>query len=228
MALCIAAVVFIGFSRSFFLRFAFPDAVEHSAPEPIFYVHGVVFAAWFVLLIAQTNFIRAGHVRLHRRIGLAGVGLAGVMVVLGAIGSLIAARRPGGFIEVTTPPLQFLAVPIFDLVLFVVFVSLAALWRRDPQAHKRLMLIATINIMEAAIIRIPVSLVENGGTLMAFWLADVFLAALVLWDVLSLNRLHRVTLWAGLVTVASQPLRLELAETNTWLAFATWAAGLLD
>ena len=227
MAVCIAVVVFIGFSRTFFLRFAFPGASEYAAPEPFFYVHGVFFAAWFALLVAQTSFIGSGRVRLHRRFGFAGVGLAGAMVALGAIGALIAARRPGGFIGLTQPPLEFLAIPIFDLLLFGVFVALAALWRRDVQAHKRLMLIATINIMEAAIVRIPVSLVENGGVLMAFWLADVFLAALVLWDVVSLKRLHAVTLWAGVATVVSQPLRFEIARTDAWLAFAGWAVGLL-
>jgi hypothetical protein len=46
--------VCLGFSRTFFLRAWYPDwAQAHGAPEPIFYVHGVAFAAWFLLLLAQ-------------------------------------------------------------------------------------------------------------------------------------------------------------------------------
>jgi hypothetical protein len=74
MALAILAVVFIGFSRSFFLRPLFPDWPSPS--EPIFYVHGTAFATWIVLLVAQARLVAAGRTDLHRRIGAFGAALA--------------------------------------------------------------------------------------------------------------------------------------------------------
>ena len=59
--------VFVGFARSFFLRPLFP--AWPSPAEPIFYVHGVVFAAWFVLLVAQAQLVKAGRTDLHRALG---------------------------------------------------------------------------------------------------------------------------------------------------------------
>src|SRR5512139_2769891 len=51
MALAILAVVFVGFSRGFYLRAFFPG--HPVPPEPFFAVHGIAFSAWIVLLVAQ-------------------------------------------------------------------------------------------------------------------------------------------------------------------------------
>jgi hypothetical protein len=49
----------------------------------------------------------------------------------------------------------------------------------------------------------------------------------VVWDLRTRGRLHLVTLWGGLLMIASQPLRLIVSGTEGWLAFARWATGLL-
>ena len=153
MALAILATVFVGFSRSFFLRPLFPELPSPS--ETIFYVHGVVFTGWIVLFVAQTWLVAGGRTELHRKIGPFGAVLAVAMVVLGTLGALIAARRVTGFVGIPIPPLQFLAIPIFDMILFPTFVWLAIAQRRNPQSHKRWMLLATVNLLTAAIARWP-------------------------------------------------------------------------
>jgi len=223
MALAILATVIVGFSRSFFLRPLFPDWPSPS--ETVFYVHGAVFAAWIVLLVTQTSLVAGGRTELHRRIGPYSAMLAVVMVVLGTIGALIAARRPTGFVQVPVPPLQFLAIPIFDMILFATFVSLAIAQRRNLQAHKRLMLLATVNLITAAIARWPG--VFTLGPLAFFGLTDLFVVALAIWDFRSRGRMHPVTLWGGLLIFVSQPLRLVVSGSQGWLAFARWATGLL-
>jgi hypothetical protein len=147
------------------------------------------------------------------------------MVVLGTLGALIAARRATGFVEVPVPPLQFLAIPLFDMLLFSAFVWLAIARRRNPQSHKRLMLLATITLVTAAIARWPG--VFQFGPLAFFGLTDLFVVALAVWDFRSRGRLHPVTLWGGLAVIISQPLRLVVSGTEGWLAFARWATGLL-
>jgi uncharacterized membrane protein YozB (DUF420 family) len=221
MAVAMALAVFVGFSRSFFLRPLFP--AWPSPSEPIFYVHGAVFTAWCVLLLVQTSLVGAGRTPQHRKLGVAGAFLAAVMVVLGVHASLLAARRPTGFVGVDAPPLVFLLIPLADMVLFSAFVSLAVLKRRDLQAHKRYMVLASTSLMTAAVGRWPG--VVTAPPLVGHLVSDLFLAALVAWDLRSRGRVHPVTLWGGIALVLSQPLRLWLSQTPAWLAVARWATG---
>lgn len=224
IAIAMFATVFLGFARSFFLRPWFPEVP--APPEPIFFVHGMVFTAWLVLLVVQPALVAAHRTALHRKLGWTGAGLAVAMVALGVIGALVAARRPTGFVGIPVPPLQFLVVPLFDMVLFPTFVALAIAKRRDTQSHKRLMLLASVNLLAAGIARWPFAMMQAGPP-MYFGLSDLFIVALVAWDLASRGRLHPVTLWGGLAIVVSQPLRLVLSGTGAWLAFAGWAVGLL-
>lgn len=223
IALVILATVIVGFSRSFFLRPLFPDWPSPS--ETIFYVHGAVFTTWIVLFVVQATLVAGGRTELHRKIGPFSAVLAVAMVVLGTVGALVSARRVTGFTGVTVPPLQFLAVPMFDMILFAPFVWLAIAQRRNPQTHKRWMLLATVNLVGAAIARWPGVLAL--GPLAFFGLTDLFVIALAIWDFRTRGRLHPVTLWGGLLIIVSQPLRLVVSSTQGWLAFARWATGLL-
>lgn len=223
IALVILATVIVGFSRSFFLRPLFPDWPSPS--ETIFYVHGAVFTAWIVLFVVQASLVAGGRTELHRKIGPFSAVLAVAMVVLGTVGALVAARRVTGFTQVAVPPLQFLAVPIFDMILFAPFVWLAIAQRRNPQTHKRWMLLATVNLVGAAVARWPGVLAL--GPLAFFGLTDLFVIALAIWDFRTRGRLHPVTLWGGLLIIVSQPLRLVVSGTQGWLAIARWATGLL-
>ena len=74
------AGVVLGFSRSFILRPLFPNA--HGAPEPYFYAHGFLFLGWLALLATQAGLVSAGNLRLHRRLGVAGVVMVPLMTVV--------------------------------------------------------------------------------------------------------------------------------------------------
>lgn len=231
ISLAILVAVLLGFSRTFFLRPWFQSwAHTHGAREPFFLFHGLVFSAWFALLVLQPLLIARRNLDLHRRLGWMGAGLALAMVVVGTLGALIAARRPTGFVDNPLPPLQFLVVPFVEIGFFGVFVGLAIAKRRQPQSHKRYMLLASISIVDAAVSRWPfawISLRPVPAFGMNDLFVDCFLIAMVVWDLVSRRRVHPVTLWGSLVLVASQPLRFLLARTGLWLAFAGWAVGLL-
>ena len=223
VSLAVLAVVFVGFARSFFLRPLFPD--WPAPPESIYVVHGAVFSAWIVLLVAQTSLIAAGRVDVHRTMGALGAVLALAMTVLATLGALTAANRATGFVGIPVPPLQFLAVPLFDMAMFVAFVTAAIVQRHNPQSHKRWMLLGTINIITAAVARWPV--IRDLGPPGYFALTDLFIVALAWWDWRRHGRLHRATLVGGLLIILAQPLRLAVSGTEAWLAFASWATGLL-
>ena len=223
MTVAILATVFVGFARTFYLRPLFPETP--APPEPIFFVHGIVFTLWVLLLLVQTRFIAAARVDLHRKSGTFGVALAVAVVVLGVLAALIAARRPGGFIGIPVPPLQFLAIPLASMLMFGLFVTLGLLRRRDAQSHKRLILLASFQFATPAIARWPG--IAPFGPPAFFGLTDVFLIALIVWDFRSRGRLHPVTLWGGLAMIVAQPLQLAILGTQRWLEVARWLTGLL-
>lgn len=228
----IASAVFLGFARTFFLRHWFPSwSASHAAPEFFFVIHGLVYAAWFALFIVQVALVGSRRIRLHRQLGWFGTGVAIAVVALGAWGSLIAARRPTGFIGVPISPLIFLAVPLSLLLLFSIFFVLAIFRRRDPQTHKRCMVLASLSLIEAAVGRWPMAFLRS-ATLFPFLspldlTVDLFLLPLVWWDIRSRRRLHPVTIWGGLTLILIHPLRLMFAETATWQRFAAWCVHLL-
>lgn len=223
MSLVLLATVVVGFSRSFFLRPLFPE--WPSPAENIFYLHGALFTAWILLFVLQASLVASGRTALHRRVGPFGAVLALCMVLVGTAGALVAAGRTAGFVGIPIPPLQFLVVPLFDMILFAVFVAFGIAKRRDMQSHKRWMLLATLNLVTAAIARWPG--VSPLGPLAFFGLTDLFVIALAVWDFRTRGRFHPVTLWGGLLLIVSQPLRLAISSTAAWLAFAHWATGLL-
>jgi hypothetical protein len=223
MAIAILISVLLGFARSFFLRALFPG---HPSPaEPIFYVHGALFTLWIFLFVAQVSLIAQHRVDLHRKIGPFGGVLVAAMVLFGVMGALTAASRPTGFIGIPVPPLQFLAIPIFDMIVFPSFVAIALVQRHNSQSHKRWMYLATLNLITAAIARWPI--VDSLGPLGYFGITDLFILALAIWDFRSIGKLHKVTLWGGLIMILSQPLRLIVSGSAGWLVFAEWATNLI-
>src|SRR3979411_3524763 len=81
MAMLILATVFVGFARTYFLA----GVVRAPLPSLIIHIHGAVFSSWILLLIAQISLVSAGRVDIHRRLGLAGFGLACLMLILGVL-----------------------------------------------------------------------------------------------------------------------------------------------
>ncbi|HEY4944359.1 MAG TPA: hypothetical protein VII56_23225 [Rhizomicrobium sp.] len=224
MILAMIATVLLGFARSFFLRPLFPGVP--SPPETFFYVHGVLFVAWMALLLTQGSLISLRNTALHMRLGVVAYVLVPAMIAFGVVGSVIAARRPGGFVGVPVAPLQFLTVVLGDMAMFALFAGLALVWRRTPQTHKRFILLACIVLMDPSIGRWPVAFIADIPDA-SFWLKILlFLVPLAIWDVATLKRLHPATLIGGTILIAEGLLRGPLGATPQWLAFAKWAVGL--
>ncbi len=226
MALALLAAVLLGFTRSFYLSPWFPGVAQAAAPEPIFRWHGAAFTLWYVLLPLQALLVARGARLWHRRLGKFAAGLVLAMLVIGVAAALTAARRPGGFIDVPLPPLQFIVVPLSALLVFGGFVAVALAQRRDGPCHKRLMLLASIGMLDAATVRWPFAAAAAESPIPYFGNSDLLALAFVLplaaWDLVTLGRLHRATLVGALVIVVVYGARLPLAETAGWQQFAAW------
>lgn len=214
-------IVLAGFARTYYLKpfFGTPDL-----PGRIVHLHGIVMTAWVLLFIVQVSLVATRRTRVHQRLGIAGGVLAALVVVVGVLTALFAAARgatPG------PPPLAFLVVPLGDMLVFSVLIGLALYFRRKLQVHKRLMLLAAINLLTPAIARIPLSFIINGGPLAFFGLTDLVLVAFVAYDTIKHRRLHPVFLWGSIFIIAMQPLRLLLAGTGVWMNFAAALVALV-
>ena len=218
MSVAILATVFAGFSRTFYLRPHFPQV---QPLVPLLIVHGIVFSSWIVLLITQTSLVAARRTRTHMKLGIAGGILAASMVVIGTVTAIVRAKGSVSPIPGVNP-LSFLTIPLGDMLVFAILISAAFYFRRKPDVHKRLMLLATIGILPAAVARLPFDFIQRSGPLAFFGLADLFIIPCLIYDVATRGRPHRATMIAGALIVISHPLRMVIGGTHAWLAFATW------
>ena len=217
MAGAILITVFAGFSRTYFLRPYF----DVRPLLPLLHLHGFVFTSWIVLFVVQTALVAAKRTDLHRRLGIAGAVLASLVFIVGTATAIIRAKvvdvPPGA-----PSPLVFLTIPLGDMLVFAGLAGAGLYLRRRVAAHKRLMLLAMISILPAAVARLPFSFIQEIGPLAFFGLSDLFIVPCLLYDLISRGRFHTATVLGGLVIVISHPLRLVIGNTQSWLAFATW------
>lgn len=221
MAIVMALTVLVGFGRSYYFRPLLdpgPTVTGLVTLSPLTHVHGLIFSVWVALFVAQTQLVARRRVSLHRKMGFAGVGLAMAMIAVGIATAIAAGRR--GSAPAGMEPLVFLVVPVFDILFFAVFVAGAVYARRHREAHKRLMLLAYVSIIVAAVARIPGVVTLGPPGLMALTL--LFVVAGIVYDRISRGRVHPVYWWGGALLAASFPGRLALAQTPAWRAFAEW------
>ncbi len=215
MAVVLLITVFLGFERTYFLAGAFHAPL----PNLLIHVHAVVFSSWIALLIAQTSFVSAGRVDIHRRLGLAGFGLSSLMVVIGVLAATNSLARnfspPGSGFD----PRTFYAVPILGMVMFATLIFFAFRARSNPAAHKRLILVATICLMGAPTGRPPFNVI-TGRPLLANIFVYFFLLVLVCYDLWSVRKVHRATIWAGLFVVIATLVSIPVGGTAVWHNFA--------
>ncbi|HUS19408.1 MAG TPA: hypothetical protein VMZ25_07140 [Terriglobales bacterium] len=219
LAVAMAAVVLIGFGPTYFLKLPGSDSMATISGRPftpLVHLHGAIFTAWVLLFVVQTLLVARHRVAVHRRLGVAGGVLAALMVMVGVSAGIAAAAR--GAAPPGISPLQFLAIPLGDMLMFTIFVTAALYWRRDKELHKRLMVLAYVSIMAAPVARMPG--VMPLGPLGFFGLAFVFALAGVAYDLVSRGRIHRAYLWGAPLLAASVPLRLMISGTEAWKAFA--------
>ena len=219
MAVAAGVTVFVGFSRTYFLRPHF-----QAQPLPLYlHIHGLVFTAWIAVFVAQTALIAARRVDIHRRLGWAGVAVAALMVIMAVTAAILSGRRDvaAGYEDAA---LSFLTTPFFDIAVFLVLTTAAVRYRREPETHKRLMLLALLNILDAATSRWPLAIMSTSPWAY-FLVADVFVAIAVAYDLASRRRIHPAYVWGGLLMLVGQFSRDVVGHTAAWHSFARLLIG---
>jgi len=223
MAWLFVLVAVVGFApRSFAIvtgTMAVPPLVVH--------LHAAVMASWVLLLATQATLALTGRMDLHRRWGLASLVVAPLVLTMLIAVTVVrqndAAGTPGGPIVN-----NILFLQIRSILLFPTFFVWALRTRRtDPQMHKRMMLLATLMLLDAAIARmnwLPYNVFPRHYLAVHLYLLLLLVPAL-LHDLLREGRIHRAWVW-GLALVVPWVVATEFVwDSHWWRAFGPKLVG---
>ena len=218
MAVLLTVTMVVGFAKTYFL----PGVFRAKLPNLLIHLHGAVFTLWFLLLLAQSVLASVHRVDLHRRLGIAGVAIACLMLPLGILATAEYVVREGA-----QPWILLAAVmPVAELGTFSVLAAAAFLTRRTPALHKRLILLATIALMGAAIGRmefLPFWHFHGIAAIRLVWVYTyIFLLPLGGYDLWSTRKLNRATVWGSLFIICVHQVILQVSTTSSWSALARW------
>jgi len=195
--------------------------LQTGQPYPlIIHIHALFFVGWLVLLTTQVVLIRVRRVGLHRRLGIAGMLMAPVMVVLGITTGIMVEQINFGS-ALGRPP--FMGIEFTDMIAFAGLAGAALVLRTNAPAHKRLILLATFYITDAGYSRwlapsIRSLLGHNFlGTFTGLHLGpDLLVLALGGYDLATRGRLHPAYVAGGLWMLAWQLGGVSLYRLPEW------------
>ena len=214
MALLMAGLAVWAFSRTV-------DAglLHAKPPRPLLlWFHAACFAAWIVLFVAQSALVRMRKVKVHRTLGWFGAGLAAVMVVSGFIVSVVMLR-----FEITVlhrNVASFLAILWGDMILFGACMALAIYFRKRPEYHRRLVFLATCQLMQAIFVRFH----YLGYHGLFFPALDLLIVAGIVRDLVVDGRINRIYVYVFPAMIGLQAVAMYLMLVNpSWWQAATTA-----
>ena len=219
MAVLLTGAVYYGFSHTIDENLLHP-----SFPRPaVLYVHAAVFSGWMVLLVLQTSLVAlARKPGWHRTLGWLGLVMGCAMPVLGTWSALRMTHLRYAFGDIDD--VAFLILAFNDMAAFAVLFGLGfALRRSQPEAHRRLMLMATGLICVAALTRFPPWLwAPEHGVLPYYAYVDALIALGLLRDLAVLGRPHWVYVRAFPAVIALQAVAnvVYMTRPAAWMAFA--------
>lgn len=229
MAALFVATALLGFVPDSIGQVRAIGAGQRPPFPPVLHVHAVLMGGWLLLLLAQTTLVATGHKAFHRKLGLASLALAPAIVVTGLIlvptdyhlmwnaMKTAPAAAQAGVKQIVVVLGNVMFFQIRAGISFALFVGLALLARRaDPGLHKRLMIIATVVPLGAAVDRIdwlPSTLPGNPISIDLY--ALLWLSPMIVWDLFRTGRLHRAY-WIWLAVTVPFAIAGQFAWGAPW------------
>jgi hypothetical protein len=224
MALSCMAVAFLGFAPTYWL----PVAKGSFPSMPVIHFHGLLFFTWTIYYAFQTWLAASGRIARHRSMGMIGVSLATALTIFGFLAGVNAMKRSAAA-GLTDAGIAFVIVPFSGILFFAVVFTLAIAFVRRPETHKRLMLLAGISVLDAAVARWFLTFLAPPGppapppvevTIAPALVAYLLLVVAIVFDWRRCGRPHPVYLYGGAALVAVKLLNWPISMTPAWHSFA--------
>jgi hypothetical protein len=222
IAIALAAFVFAGFARTYYLRYWF----DVPPTTVLLHLHSIAFSAWFGLFVIQTRLIAKENYRAHMKLGIAGIFIAALVVIFGYATAIVSASaprpRPMGMNSQ-----QFSLIPLVAISFFAVLVTAAVLLRKRAQIHKRLMTLAMISVLGPPAARLVfVTHSDKYFGPILFGVTVAFLAWCLVSDWRKYHIVHPIYSIGGAILLISLPVRFLIAQTPAWERVGQWLAGM--
>ena len=224
MALACMAVAFLGFAPTYWV----PMAKRSFSASPVVHFHGLLFFAWSLYFVFQSWLAASGKIVRHRAIGMIGISLATMMTIFGFLVSVNVMKRSAAA-GLTDDGIAFSIVPLSGIAFFAVVFALAIAAIRKPEAHKRLMLLASISLLDAAVARWFLTFLAPPGpvgpppvpvTIAPAFVANLLLVVAMIYDWRTRGRPHPVYVYGAIALSAIKLLNWPISMTPIWHSFA--------
>jgi hypothetical protein len=189
----------------------------------IIHFHAAVYVGWLAIFMTQAVLAATGRVASHIKLGHFAIGYGVLVIVVGLITAFarFALRVRAG--EVVAAQAQLLG-PLLDMLVFAPLFAAAVYYRRKPELHKRLMVVATTSLLIAAVGRMTfLGEPRSQLVLHTIWVAPILLA--MAHDFWRHRKVHPVYVLGLVVLVLEGPLvRTPARLSDTWQNMAGWLA----
>lgn len=217
----VASIAFVGFWTSYFGPLLTAGSVDAPA---IIHFHATIYIGWLLIFLTQTVLAASGRVAAHTKLGNLAIGYGVLVVVaelIAAFGMFALRVRAGNVVDAQGR----LVGPLVDMTVFAPLFAAAIYYRRRPEIHKRLMVVATTYLLVAAVSRMPfLGEPRNLYLVHLIWVAPILLAMAHDWW--RQRRVHPVYVAGVALIVATGPLlRAPVRASEAWRGLSGWLAG---
>src|SRR5258705_10716097 len=159
---------------------------------------------------------------------MAVISIATAMTIFGVLVS-INLMKTAAAMGVKYEGIAFAIGPLSGILFFAVVFTLSIAGVRQPEHHKRLMLLAAISLLDAAVARWFLTFLAPPGppgpppvavTLLPALVAYLLLVAAIVFDWRTRRRPHQVYVIGGIALIAVKIVNLLVSPTHAWHAFA--------
>ncbi len=211
MSLVMAGFVVWGFGRT-----VDANLLHAKQPKPVLlWFHGAIFSAWVLLFIVQSALVRVRKVSLHRALGWFGAALAATMVISGILVTPVMMRFDIRVLHRMTVG-SFLSILWCDMIIFGACMALAIYFRKRPQDHRRLVFMASCQLMQAAFVRLPYLGIHD----LFYPALDALIVAGISRDLVVDGRVNRVYVYGfpAMIVLQAWATYLERVDPGWWQA----------
>lgn len=228
LAACLLLVIVaMGFQKFYLHGTASNGGPVTQQIVPLVFLHGVAMSAWIIAFMVQSSLIVGGNRKLHMSLGVAGVVLAGFLVIVGVATAIASVHyNPDGYKNLWSAR-RFLSFMLTNIFGFGILAAIGLKFRRRPEIHRPMMLLATLFVAgPAGFFRIPLIgglVMSTIPTIFAPWVPMLVLAVFLLltkWLVTRTWDRYFAVGVAGIIVACV--LQFFVANSAWWYHVAGW------